>query len=104
MVVKTSKAEKKSSYDTKLCSLVDIYSQILIVAVDNVGSNQLQNIRKGLRGESVVLMGKNIVMFSSDVLQRRWRIFKSDLYFPQIRSNKVCRWRLLPPSAVSPSL
>ncbi|THG22799.1 hypothetical protein TEA_025644 [Camellia sinensis var. sinensis] len=62
MVVKASKAERKSSYDTKLCRLLDIYSQILIVAADNVGSNQLQNIRKGLRGESVVLMGKNTMM------------------------------------------
>jgi large subunit ribosomal protein LP0 len=32
------------------------------VAADNVGSNQLQNIRRGLRGDSVVLMGKNTMM------------------------------------------
>ncbi|KAG7030679.1 hypothetical protein SDJN02_04716, partial [Cucurbita argyrosperma subsp. argyrosperma] len=36
--------------------------QVLIVAADNVGSNQLQNIRKGLRGNSIVLMGKNTMM------------------------------------------
>ncbi|KAI8005470.1 60S acidic ribosomal protein P0-3 [Camellia lanceoleosa] len=40
MVVKASKVERKSSYNTKLCSLPDIYSQILIVAADNVRSNQ----------------------------------------------------------------
>ncbi|KAG6600007.1 hypothetical protein SDJN03_05240, partial [Cucurbita argyrosperma subsp. sororia] len=37
-------------------------AQVLIVAADNVGSNQLQNIRKGLRGNSIVLMGKNTMM------------------------------------------
>jgi large subunit ribosomal protein LP0 len=59
---KLSKADKKIAYDGKLCQLLDEYSQILIVAADNVGSNQLQNIRKGLRGDSVVLMGKNTMM------------------------------------------
>ncbi|XP_065870686.1 large ribosomal subunit protein uL10 [Euphorbia lathyris] len=58
----TSKAEKKLAYDAKLCQLLDDYSQILVVAADNVGSTQLQNIRKGLRGDSVVLMGKNTMM------------------------------------------
>ena len=59
---KPSKAEKKIAYDQKLCQLLDEYSQVLIVAADNVGSNQLQMIRKGLRGDSVVLMGKNTMM------------------------------------------
>ncbi|KAK5795624.1 60S acidic ribosomal P0 [Gossypium arboreum] len=62
MAVKPSKAEKKIAYDAKLCQLLDEYTQILIAAADNVGSNQLQNIRKGLRGDSVVLMGKNTMM------------------------------------------
>lgn len=59
---KLSKADKKIAYDGKLCQLLDEYSQILLVAADNVGSTQLQNIRKGLRGDSVVLMGKNTMM------------------------------------------
>ncbi|XP_071722056.1 large ribosomal subunit protein uL10z-like [Rutidosis leptorrhynchoides] len=62
MVRGASKADKKLAYDSKLCQLLDEYSQILVVAADNVGSNQLQNIRKGLRGDSVVLMGKNTMM------------------------------------------
>ncbi|XP_073306009.1 large ribosomal subunit protein uL10 [Primulina huaijiensis] len=62
MAPKVSKADKKISYDQKLCKLLDEYSQVLIAAADNVGSNQLQNIRKGLRGDSVVLMGKNTMM------------------------------------------
>ena len=62
MVLNPVKREKKSQYDQKLCRLVDEYSQILIVAADNVGSTQMQNIRKGLRGDSIVLMGKNTMM------------------------------------------
>ncbi|XP_010256605.1 PREDICTED: 60S acidic ribosomal protein P0 [Nelumbo nucifera] len=62
MAVKSSKADKKIAYDKKLCELLDQYTQILVAAADNVGSNQLQNIRKGLRGDSVVLMGKNTMM------------------------------------------
>ncbi|KAF7830974.1 60S acidic ribosomal protein P0 [Senna tora] len=62
MAVKPTKAEKKIAYDAKLCQLLEEYTQILVVAADNVGSNQLQNIRKGLRGDSVVLMGKNTMM------------------------------------------
>ncbi|KAM7263122.1 hypothetical protein ACFE04_000805 [Oxalis oulophora] len=62
MVRGASKADKKLAYDAKLCQLIDEYSQILVVAADNVGSNQLQNIRRGLRGDSVVLMGKNTMM------------------------------------------
>ncbi|CAL9067365.1 unnamed protein product, partial [Musa banksii] len=62
MTVKLSKAEKKVVYDKKLCSLLDEYSKVLIAVADNVGSNQLQNIRKGLRGDSIVLMGKNTLI------------------------------------------
>ncbi|KAL2317141.1 hypothetical protein Fmac_031017 [Flemingia macrophylla] len=62
MAPKPTKAEKKIAYDSKLCELLEEYGQILVVNADNVGSNQLQNIRKGLRGDSVVLMGKNTMM------------------------------------------
>ncbi|XP_068653898.1 large ribosomal subunit protein uL10 [Aristolochia californica] len=62
MAIKPTKAEKKVAYDQKLCQLLDQYSQVLIAAADNVGSTQLQNIRRGLREESVVLMGKNTMM------------------------------------------
>ncbi|XP_021715503.1 60S acidic ribosomal protein P0-like [Chenopodium quinoa] len=57
-----SKMEKKEIYSAKLKRLIDEYSKILIVFADNVGSNQLQQIRQGLRGDSVILMGKNTLM------------------------------------------
>lgn len=62
MAIKPTKAEKKQNYDAKLCQLIDEFTQILVVNADNVGSNQLQSIRSGLRGDSVVLMGKNTMM------------------------------------------
>ncbi|XP_042449001.1 60S acidic ribosomal protein P0-like [Zingiber officinale] len=61
-MVKLSKAEKKVRYDKKLCLLLDEYGKVLITAADNVGSNQLQSIRRGLCGDSVILMGKNTLI------------------------------------------
>jgi large subunit ribosomal protein LP0 len=55
-------AAKKQVYFTKLQSLLEEYSKIFIVTVDNVGSNQMQQIRQSLRKEAVVLMGKNTMM------------------------------------------
>uniref|UniRef100_A0A0E0F2E2 Major facilitator superfamily (MFS) profile domain-containing protein n=1 Tax=Oryza meridionalis TaxID=40149 RepID=A0A0E0F2E2_9ORYZ len=62
MAIKRTKAEKKVAYDKKLCQLLDEYTKVLIAVADNVGSNQLQEIRKGLRGDSIVLMGKNTLI------------------------------------------
>ena len=62
MAIKRTKAEKKIAYDKKLCSLLDEYTKVLIALADNVGSKQLQDIRWGLRGDSVVLMGKNTLI------------------------------------------
>jgi large subunit ribosomal protein LP0 len=53
---------KKEAYFTKLNSLLEEYSTIFIVTVDNVGSNQMHQIRHALRGEATVLMGKNTMV------------------------------------------
>lgn len=62
MGFKGTKAEKKVRYDKKICDLLEQYSQVLVCIADNVGSKQLQNIRSGLRPDSIVLMGKNTMM------------------------------------------
>jgi len=49
-MVKEDKATWKSNYFLKLTSLLDEYSKLFIVNVDNVGSKQMQNIRADLRG------------------------------------------------------
>eukprot|EP00244_Chara_vulgaris_P002281 TRINITY_DN138_c0_g1_i5.p1 TRINITY_DN138_c0_g1~~TRINITY_DN138_c0_g1_i5.p1 ORF type:complete len:323 (+),score=86.57 TRINITY_DN138_c0_g1_i5:293-1261(+) len=62
MGFKGTKAEKKAAYDRKLCTLLDEFTQVFICHADNVGSTQMQNIRRGLRPDSVLLMGKNTMM------------------------------------------
>jgi len=43
-------------------SLLEDYKSIFIVTVDNVSSQQMHEIRQSLRGEGVVLMGKNTMV------------------------------------------
>jgi large subunit ribosomal protein LP0 len=45
--------------------LLEEYSSIFIVTVDNVSSQQMHEIRHALRGEGVVLMGKNTMVRES---------------------------------------
>ena len=54
--------QRKQEYFGKMEGLLDAYSRIFIVSCDNVGSKQFQQIRMALRGEAVVLMGKNTMM------------------------------------------
>lgn len=53
---------EKEAYFVKLKALVEQYPSIFIVNVDNVGSNQMHQIRVSLRGKGVVLMGKNTMV------------------------------------------
>jgi len=53
---------KKMAYDTRVCKMLESYNQVLITTADNVGSKQFQDIRRGLRPDSVVLMGKNTLI------------------------------------------
>jgi hypothetical protein len=56
------KKESKAAYFDKLKVLLDEYKSIFIVTVDNVSSQQMHEIRQSLRGEGVVLMGKNTMV------------------------------------------
>jgi len=63
--VKMSKGDgraKKEAYFQKLTQLLEEYPTVFIVNVDNVGSNQMHQVRHALRGEAVVLMGKNTMV------------------------------------------
>jgi large subunit ribosomal protein LP0 len=57
------KTANKAGYFDKLKGLLEEYKSIFIVTVDNVSSQQMHNIRKSLRGEGVVLMGKNTMVW-----------------------------------------
>ncbi|KAF8972116.1 ribosomal protein L10-domain-containing protein [Flammula alnicola] len=52
----------KALYFEKLKELLAKYPSIFLVNVDNVGSNQMHQIRGALRGKGVVLMGKNTMV------------------------------------------
>ena len=54
--------EKKVQYFSKLRELLEEYKSIFIVGVDNVSSQQMHEIRKALRGDATVLMGKNTMV------------------------------------------
>ncbi|XP_050521182.1 60S acidic ribosomal protein P0 [Daktulosphaira vitifoliae] len=56
------KAAWKANYFDKLVSLLNEFPKCFIVGADNVGSKQMQQIRISLRGNAVVLMGKNTMM------------------------------------------
>jgi len=62
VVVENKKWIRKTTYWGKLNSALDEYKNILIIGVDFVGSNQMQQIRKAIRGKGVVLMGKNTLI------------------------------------------
>ncbi|KAG0264233.1 ribosomal protein P0 (A0) (L10E) [Actinomortierella ambigua] len=53
---------KKEEYFQKLKTYLEDYKSIFIVNVDNVGSNQMHQIRKNLRSEAKILMGKNTMV------------------------------------------
>jgi len=56
------KTANKAGYFDKLKGLLEEYRSIFIVTVDNVSSQQMHEIRLALRGEGVVLMGKNTMV------------------------------------------
>jgi len=57
-----SRSSNKAGYFEKLKGLLEEYKSIFIVGVDNVSSQQMHEIRQALRGEGVVLMGKNTMV------------------------------------------
>ena len=63
------KSSNKAAYFDKLKDLLDTYKSIFIVTVDNVSSQQMHEIRRALRGEGVVLMGKNTMVPFSRQMQ-----------------------------------
>ncbi|EKJ68027.1 hypothetical protein FPSE_11838 [Fusarium pseudograminearum CS3096] len=52
----------KSLYFDKLKGLLEKYTSIFIVEIDNVSSQQMHEIRHALRSKGVVLMGKNTMV------------------------------------------
>ncbi|KAM7219141.1 60S acidic ribosomal protein-like protein P0 [Rhypophila decipiens] len=54
--------QNKAEYFNRLKSYLTDYKSIFIVSVDNVSSQQMHQIRQALRGDAVILMGKNTMV------------------------------------------
>jgi len=63
--------DKKKNYVSSFINLTEEYQKIVIFTCDNVGSKQLQSVRKELRGKGVVLMGKNTLIKKGIVLNKK---------------------------------
>jgi len=61
-MVREDRTAWKAAYFTKLIELFDEYPRCFVVGVDNVGSKQMQQIRLSLRGQAIVLNGKNTMI------------------------------------------
>ena len=55
-------SERKAEYFSKMKELMTDYSKAFVVQIDNVGSQQIQDTRRALRGRAEILMGKNTMM------------------------------------------
>jgi large subunit ribosomal protein LP0 len=53
---------RKTDYFTKVNTLFREHTKVFIVNVDNVSSSQMHQIRVSLRGEAIILMGKNTMV------------------------------------------
>lgn len=58
----SDKKLRKQAFKERLEKYMDEYASVLVIGVDNVGSNMLQQVRMALRGRAVILMGKNTMM------------------------------------------
>ncbi|GAA6001125.1 60S ribosomal protein uL10 RPP0 [Rhodotorula paludigena] len=54
--------DEKQAYFAKLKDYIETYPSIFVVNVDNVGSNQMHQIRQAIRGQGTILMGKNTMV------------------------------------------
>ncbi|KAI5866833.1 60S acidic ribosomal protein P0 [Durotheca rogersii] len=78
--------QKKAEYFPKLKGLLEEYRSVFLVTVDNVSSQQMHEIRQSLRGDAVVLMGKNTMV------RRALRTFIADTpeyerLLPHVKGN-----------------
>jgi large subunit ribosomal protein LP0 len=54
--------ERKKNYVSTFTNLTESYKKVIICEASNVGSTQMQEIRKQIRGKAVLMMGKNTMM------------------------------------------
>jgi len=80
------KLAKKQQYFSRLVKLLDQFHSILICGADNVGSSQMQKIRKAARGKAELLMGKN-TMIRKAIRGHAQNNPKLEALLPHIKGN-----------------
>lgn len=79
---------RKVEYFERLETMLDTYTKMFVVNVDNVGSKQMQQVRMALRGKAEVLMGKNTLIrkiFTTYLKKHPGHPYEAML--PEIRGN-----------------
>jgi len=54
--------DRKNKFCGRFKQLLETYKDVMVIAIDNVGSLQMQKVRMAIRGRGVVVIGKNTVM------------------------------------------
>jgi large subunit ribosomal protein LP0 len=80
--------EKKKVYFARMTRMLETYGKVFVVAVDNVGSQQMNSTRKSMRGIAEILMGKNTLMkkVMKDFLENNAGHFYANL-LPKMAGN-----------------
>lgn len=80
---------RKEKFVEKLKSAIADYKNVLIVGVDNVGSNQMQKVRLALRGKAIVVMGKNTLIrkIMRDLIDGPEKLVKLEALLPIVVGN-----------------
>jgi len=85
----TDRRVRKEKFVEKLKVAFTEYKNVLIVGVDNVGSNQMQKVRLALRGKAIVLMGKNTLIrkIMRDLIEEGGQFTKLETLLPIVVGN-----------------
>lgn len=80
---------RKEKFVVKLKEAIAEYKNVLIVGVDNVGSNQMQKVRVALRGKAVIVMGKNTLIrrIMRDMITEDASLAKLEALIPVVVGN-----------------
>lgn len=77
---------KKADCFDKLRNLLESFQSVFVINIDNVGSNQMHAVRKKLREEATILIGKNtIVRRTLRVLAPENPVYEN--LIPHVRGN-----------------
>lgn len=78
--------ERKENYINQFITHCETYKKVIIAEASNVGSSQLQNVRKQLRGKATIVMGKNTMMKKA-IQKAKEKNKKLEALIPLLKGN-----------------